>query len=298
MFNIGDIFTNGFFGNGSPWQMVANPTAWWDYFKNGRTNEINQEVANQNLDFQKSEADYQHAWAENEREYQRALQERLFEREDTAYLRQAEQLSSMGINPLSQQLNGAGAGTPLSPSPSPTSSAPHNDFQMQDTGIFQALSPLLSLASTINQVQTGEQQRDSLALQNDAQFLKNLNDANKLGIEYKGYIPYQANGKNYRNQLFEFNSKEGTNLFDTSEFKSSLYSQYRQNKKDSMPSWQYTLDTFGNDDVYKQAEKALTRGANLFGNSFDNLMNNSLKDLSKDKNGKFNPFSLLLNLFF
>ena len=162
--NIGDAL-GGLFGgdNGSPLEGILNPSGWWDKFKNGKTNEVNKEIADENLQYQRErnaiedaryeeetaynrtfaedERDYQRRFAEENRDYERALQQQIFEREDTAIERQAAQLSKLGINPLTQSLNGLGSGAVVSQS-MPGASAPgassarggsalHNDFQMQ-----------------------------------------------------------------------------------------------------------------------------------------------------------------------
>lgn len=281
------------FGNGGLIQSILEPDKWWDYFKNGRSNEVNQQLGEENLKMQQAEQDWQHAFSENERDYQRQLQQTIFDREDTAYLRQAEQLSSMGINPLSQQLNGAGAGQALSPSTPSSPVVPQNNFQMQDQGMLPVLSSMLSMADTVNGVKSGQYQRDSIALDNDRKFLENLDYANQLGINYNGL--FKQNEKGYLHDLskgyqYIFSDSDGVNLFDTDSYKSSTNSKYRKNRLDSMPSWQYTLDSFGNDDVYKQAEKALTKSAQLFDKVYDNI--------GEKENYSINPFRTLFNLFF
>ena len=52
------------------------------------TNAANKEVANQNLAYQKENL-----------EYQKSLQQQIFEREDTAYQRKVQDLIKAGINP-------------------------------------------------------------------------------------------------------------------------------------------------------------------------------------------------------
>lgn len=299
----------------------GNPSQAWDRFKNGLANEYNYEVAQDNLNYQRErneiedaryeeetaynrafaedERDYQRAFAEEQRDYDRALQQQIFEREDTALERQASSLSKLGINPLSQNMSGLGAGQALQSSASTGSSAPelsnrggsalNNQFKMQDSGMLPILSSMLSLADTVNGIETGKYERDSLALQTDRQFLDNLKIANSLGIKYRGYMPFDFGGKNYRENTFSFFDQNGINLFDTNEWKSSSNSFYRKSRKDSMPSWQYALDSFGNDDVYNQAEKALTKMSSLFDKASDNIFN-------KDKYS-VNPFKTLLNIF-
>ena len=69
-----------------------------------------------NRAFAENERAYQREWALNQRDYERSLQEKMFEREDTAIARQAEALRAQGINPLSQSMNGLGAGSVVSSS--------------------------------------------------------------------------------------------------------------------------------------------------------------------------------------
>lgn len=61
-----------------------------------KTNETNKEVANQNLEFQQENLDYQ-----------KGLQEQIFDREDTSYQRTVEDMRNAGLNPLS--MNGTNA---------------------------------------------------------------------------------------------------------------------------------------------------------------------------------------------
>lgn len=66
-----------------------------------KTNQANKDVAAQNLAFQREQQDYQ-----------KALQQQIFEREDTAHQREIEDLKRAGINPLATAGgNGANAGS-------------------------------------------------------------------------------------------------------------------------------------------------------------------------------------------
>lgn len=315
--------------------VFSNPTGAWDNFMNGQTNDVNKEIAEQNLQYQKErneiedaryeeeteynrataeeqrdyerafaeeERDYQRQWAQENREYERALQQQLFEREDTAFQRQASQLSAMGINPLSQQLNGAGSGDVVSQSSPASSSAVqssmasssgrggsalHNDFKMQGVGIGQALSALSGLASTVNGVATGQYQRDALALQNDAQFLQNLKTATGLGIKY-----YGPNGF-YRGSETYSETPNGEKWFDSSYVKDFSYSdlisganskrEYKSKKKNNVYDWESSqtnlAKSLGELDFQNLAENLLTNVANA-----GNWVNSNLKDFAKDMN--------------
>lgn len=313
--------------------LFSNPEGAWDQFMNGQTNSINQQIAEQNLQYQKErneiedaryeeetsynrataeeqrdyerafaeeERDYQRQWAQENREYERALQQQLFEREDTAFQRQASQLSDMGINPLSQQLNGASTGAVVSQSSPISSSAPqssmagssgrggsalHNDFKMQGIGIGQALSAISGLADTVNGVATGQYQRDALALQNDAQFLKNLKDATALGIKYKGPNGFYRGSDSYAE------TPNGQKWFDTSYVKDFAYSdlisganskrEYKSKKQNNVYDWESSqtklAKSLGELDFQNLAENLLTNVANA-----GNWVNTNFKDFAKD----------------
>lgn len=105
----------------------------WDQFKNGRTNVVNKDIADQNLGFQRENLDYQ-----------KALQQEIFEREDTAYQRTANDIRMAGLNPLSMQgTNGAGEAIATEPL--------NNSQQYSDTSNFAALKTVLD---TLNQIST------------------------------------------------------------------------------------------------------------------------------------------------
>ena len=247
---ITDIATgiSDFFGgNNNPFNgdngLFSNPTGAWDKFKNGETNSTNQAIAKENLAYQRERAkiederyaeetaynrafaederdyqrafaederDYQREFAENERDYQRQLQQQIFDREDTAIERQANSLSKLGINPLSQNMNGLGAGQAVSASSAGastpgTSSAPsassrggqalHNDYQHQDIGVLQALQPLMSMFQGASDMMTGSITRDGLREQNDYQRL--LNQEKEIENSFK-YLELDEKIKNMK----------------------------------------------------------------------------------------------------
>lgn len=247
----------GLFGksNGSPLEGIFNPSGWWDKFKNGKTNEVNREIAEANLQYQRErnaiedaryeeetaynrafaedERDYQRRFAEENRDYERALQQQIFEREDTAIERQASQLSKLGINPLSQNMSGLGSGAVVSQS-MPGSSAPgamssrggtalHNDFQMQDSGLLGLASPLMSLINGFDNINTNGVQRDALAEQRDGQILENQAkaidnlikaDKNDININDDGSVSLR---RSFSNKEQDFNRVEFTDKNATSE---------------------------------------------------------------------------------
>lgn len=251
------------------------------------------------------ETQYNRAWAEEQRDYERALQQQIFEREDTALERQASSLSAMGINPASVNMNGLGAGQAVSAGSAPIASARSGTApQAQFTGV-NSVSALLGLADTMNGLQTGKYQRDALALQNDAKFLDNLDKANTLGIDYKGLFSPEKYG-GYRSlsrkgKEMSFTLPDGTSLYDLPEYKQGSYSKYKKEYFENAPDWVKTLESIGDDNIYNKATKALTNLSELADkastNLFDKVNGKSMYELGQSKNGKWNPFALLLNLF-
>ena len=145
-------------------------------------------------DWAQDERAFQRDWAQNERDYQRNLQQKIFEREDTAIARQAEALRAQGINPLSQNMNGLGAGSVVSSS-APASSSPGSSSSpsstsapalsgrggralqkamITSTGINGLLAPILQTINTIDNLKGNGIQRDVL----NAQAVKNQAEAN------------------------------------------------------------------------------------------------------------------------
>ena len=236
----------------------------------GLQNAANAQLAKENLEYQKErnkiedaryeeETAYNRAFAEDEREYNRAFAEDdrswnrgfaerqlaynrwsimrnvLAERaaHDTAIARQAESLSKLGINPLSQNMNGLGAGqvisssapssvgsttTSLHPSSAAASSsrggqALHNDMKYE-----LSLAPILGMLDTINGIQTGEYSRDKLQLENDRMYLENALLANQMGIDYTPNLGFKNKFKDSKGSVLGIRNDDGskTKWFDTS----------------------------------------------------------------------------------
>ena len=169
--------------------------------------------------FAENERAYQRQWAQEQRDYNRALQQQIFEREDTAISRQANELSKLGINPLSANMNGLGAGSVVSSTSSGASSAPISsmpssssrgnsspaqiNYQQQLYDFSNIINAISSVAQGVDGAITGQYQRDALALQNDAQFLANLEKANDLGIAYNAPNRMRKTPR-YPNAFIEF----------------------------------------------------------------------------------------------
>lgn len=136
------------------------------------------EETSYNRAFAEDERAYERAFAENEREYQRNLQQQLFEREDTAMQRQADDMRAAGINPLSQNLSGAGAGQPLSGVSAPLADMPGSSSRggqalHEDLIGRNLLTSALGLADSIGNLYGNSVQNDALREQTRFNALKN-----------------------------------------------------------------------------------------------------------------------------
>lgn len=257
--------------------------------------------------FAEDERSYQRAWAQQQQDYNRALQQQIFEREDTAISRQADELSKLGINPLSSNMNGLGAGSVVSSSPSGTSSSPsgisspsspnplssghgnttpaqlHYEQKLYD--FSHIINAITSVAQGVDGAITGQYQRDALALQNDAQYLANLEKANDLGLFYNKPIRLSGNIRigNYKPAKI----KGDYPIAESFGWKS--YNNWRQKNSDIHA---LNGDFFDTDDEKTKFIKNLANGDFL--GIADNLIKNlskTTKNLGKYKNDIMDIFS-------
>lgn len=165
-------------------------------------NKTNKEIADQNLDFEREKFDYD-----------KALQERIFEREDTAYQRTANDMRLAGMNPLSMQsTNGAGEAI--------ATTAPHNDYQMQSTQGLNLLNMLfnasLQAKNTASNNSLNQAQANLLNEQANNQAIKNNYEANILSNTLLG-LRLDNVSKRYKSQsdYFDIQDKFRNYQFNT-----------------------------------------------------------------------------------
>lgn len=201
----------------------------------------NRAFAENERDYQRAFAaedqSYQRRFAEEQRDYDRALQQQIFEREDTALERQAQSLSKLGINPLSQNMSGLGAGSVVSSGSAPGSSAgsasapalanqSHSSGQQAPAlsgrggkalqnmaitshGIIEALGPINEMVNSIaNLNQQGIQrdvlreQKNLMSFQAQRQQLENMNYMAKNGIKQNSDGSYSIDPYHHSAQEF------------------------------------------------------------------------------------------------
>lgn len=191
---------------------------WNDY--TGKT------VNDQNLAFQRENLDYQ-----------KALQQQIFEREDTSYQRTANDLLKAGLNPLSMQgTNGSGEAIATTPLQNTTDVG-----QNKMNAIFGALNAINGIASTADSLSSGSLQRDALSLENDRKILENFELANDLGLDYSPST--KLSGK-----------RGSVSGFDTKDFLDSKGSSSRSKNIASMLSDEQLLD-FKREFAHKKSRK-------------------------------------------
>lgn len=177
------------------------------------TNETNKGIAEQNLGFQRENL-----------EYQKALQQEIFNREDTAYQRTKADMLAAGLNPLSMQgTNGAGeaiATTPLNNQFQAQQSAPMQapTFQKAQTmmsplqGILNMVQASTSIAGAVGNLSNLGVQRDLIRTQINKQNLENIVYAKQHGIKDNEILnPYGWDD----NQVREYKHKVEAGKYDS-----------------------------------------------------------------------------------
>ena len=116
------------------------------------SNQANRDINLQNIKFQ-----------EQNLEYQKGLQQQIFEREDTAYQRKVNDLIAAGINPaVAAGGSGSAAGSIVN------TQAPHNDMRYQAPqfnfgSVIDTLKSLKQIGSIEEQINVAKQQADYIA---------------------------------------------------------------------------------------------------------------------------------------
>lgn len=155
--------------------------------------ESNEKVAKQNLDFQKEKL-----------EYDKQLQQQIFNREDSAYQRTVKDMRSAGVSPLAMQgTNGAGAVV--------TTEAPQNgmvyDYTSGMSTDAEKFNTLIGAIGQISSVMSQSEQVRSLKLQNDftEKTLNHRVAREQAETILSKYNALDARDKRYFNNIFAVN---------------------------------------------------------------------------------------------
>lgn len=128
-----------------------NPLQWVSLAQSMENDAYNRLYTEQSLDLsrealeaQKSQQAFQNEQYIENRDYQRALQERIFDREDTAMTRSVQDHVEAGFSPLAALGSGFGAGSVVSQAVAPSNQVQNNQFSNHNTNYFgQALNAML-----------------------------------------------------------------------------------------------------------------------------------------------------------
>lgn len=109
----------------------SHPDKFIELLRNGKTNEVNQQIARENL------------------QYQNEYNQKIWDREDTSYQRTLADMAQVGMSGLAMSsLNGSGGET----------SAPQNSFQYSDHGVLKDIAEVANVVGTLGSL------KNSLAL--------------------------------------------------------------------------------------------------------------------------------------
>lgn len=223
---------------------------WSTAMRNMSAEKMNQ----QNIDLQNQWNQEAFKRYDEEFAYNKALQEQLFEREDTAIQRQVSDMAKAGINPLSQTLSGANAGQSVGLPNAVNGQAPQNTFVPEAYTNFHSLvAGALEAENAMQQIDTAGVARDKLnsernyqELLNEEQKIDNLIKANKNGITV------DDNGNLHINKNF----RQEQDITE-SNYKNNEASRRRNEREDTFQ------DNFGAHDLMSQAGRTATDVAGI-----------------------------------
>lgn len=238
-----------------------------------KTNETNKEIAEQNLEFEREKFDYD-----------KALQQQLFEREDTANQRTVNDMRMAGLNPLNMQgTNGSGDVV--------STTAPQNGFQMQSTQTLQILDSLFNSALQAKATQSNNSLQAAnanlLNAQAENQRIKNQYESDILssvlvGNRYDNQMKYMENvnkqDDNFFNRLMGWTEnmpdwlKQSSARHGWKPFSNGItYSEWNRGMSDPYNNFyreDYNPYFFGNLDISTKllSDELLMGSLGIFGN--------------------------------
>lgn len=131
---------------------AVNPLGWFNAgygaYSDVQNRELTQESLNlsrEALSAQQRQQDFQNEQYLESRDYERALQEQIFQREDTAMTRSVQDHMKAGFSPLAALGSAFGAGQVVSSSTAPNNQVSNNQFQNHNTNyVSDALDSMMS----------------------------------------------------------------------------------------------------------------------------------------------------------
>lgn len=208
------------------------------FFSTLMTNEYNERIANKNLDFQRETFDYE-----------KALQNQIFNREDTSYQRTVNDMQAAGLSPLSMNgTNSAGEAISME--------SPQNQHRAESADLLGSLSQIFGVMNQFKTMQNNstlaQAQADLIDAQASNQRIKNLyeNDLLRLNL---GSMKFD----NFSKQLANINSLSDLQFNQTMGF------------SPNMPDWlKQSLMFSKQKGINFDYDALLSAGANKYLNQF------------------------------
>lgn len=111
--------------------LASLPIAAIQTAQQGKYNDFNMAMSREAFDAQKQQQALENEWYIDQRDYQRALQQTIFDREDTAMQRARDDFVAAGFSPLAAVGNMAGAGQVVATASSPGNMVSNNQASTQ-----------------------------------------------------------------------------------------------------------------------------------------------------------------------
>lgn len=233
--------------------VFTNYEGAWDKFKNGDTNEVNKEIANENLKYQRENLDYQ-----------KALQQKIFDREDSAYARTVADMRSAGLSPLAMQsTNGAGEAIQTNPL--------HNDYQHQGAGFGDIVNYAFQLNDAVQNskynnasISNLQSQTDYTNAQTEAQNTTNEFLPANLAVNLVGQL---LNNKNIAQSTRNLVAQRSLTMLQTLEqsYKNSML----KNDLEDSNRWEAFASQFGVSKDMSEKERYIKYAKQLLQDEYD-----------------------------
>ena len=229
----------------------TDPYTIWSIIDGKKRDDRNAGMTQQSLDLSREALNaqkQQQQWLNEQylenRDYERALQERIFEREDTAMTRSVEDHVNAGFSPLAALGTTFNAGQVVSSSQAPSNQVQNNQFQNFDSG---ALSRALEVATQRSDTALGRSLQKFIEVSkiksNESEGEKNRQNAKAIA-ELQGKFAKELQDDEQESRAQElvdthFNSKEIQRMINEASLEQiSAQGQNAQSLQDDAQSWQ------------------------------------------------------------
>lgn len=196
----------------------VNPMDWANTITSSKLDRENYDLTRQSLALsaealqaQKAQQAFQNEMYLENRDYERALQQQIFDREDTAMTRSVQDHVNAGFSPLAALGSAFGAGQVVSTSTAPNNQVQNNQFQNHNTNYFSdalnsmmerqdsAMSRALTMAMQTRELTASKERQDAefqhseelenIRYNNEKMLLEiqqnNLKEINDIQAQYK-----------------------------------------------------------------------------------------------------------------